>query len=118
MMISQLLLVHKYNSPSSGNYQTMLILIGKCQGEHDVSDRYETATHISKAIVREIEKHPRFYIRRALGVIKYDIALLTLEQPVDFSRFSHIRKANCTKGDIKGGFLGPSAFPMMMIWAL
>ena len=63
------------------------------QGDHDVSDRYETVTHTSKASELAL-KHPRFYIRRGLGVIKYDIALLTLERPVDFSKFPHIRQDN------------------------
>ena len=57
-----------------------------------MSDRYESKTQTSKVVELEIEKHPRFYIRRGLGVIKYDIALLTLEQPVDFRQFPHIRR--------------------------
>ena len=40
---------------------------------------------------REIEKHPKFHMRRGQGVIKYDVAILTLGQPVDFARFPHIR---------------------------
>ena len=63
------------------------------KGEHDVSRLYETVTHTSKAAELEMEKHPRFFIRRGKGVIKYDIALLTLEQPVDFTQFPHIRQA-------------------------
>ena len=30
-------------------------------------------------------------MRRGQGVIKYDVAILTLGQPVDFARFPHIR---------------------------
>ena len=62
------------------------------KGEHDVSRQYETVTHTSKVLELKL-KHPRFFIRRGLGVIKYDIALLTLEQPVDFTQFPHIRQA-------------------------
>ena len=54
-------------------------------------------THTSKAVELEIVKHPRFYIRRGLGVIKYDIAILTLEQPVDFTQFPHIRQDSVSK---------------------
>ena len=73
-------------------YHLKSVLILKYPGDHDVTDRYETKLHTSKAVELEIEKHPRFYIRRGLGVIKYDIAILTLEQPVDFSQFPHIRQ--------------------------
>ena len=40
--------------------------------------------------------HPNFYYRLSEGQIKYDVALLTLETPVDFSNetFSHIRLVN------------------------
>ena len=53
---------------------------------------YETANFTSKAIDTELFKHPRFFIRRDRGEIKYDIALLTLEQPVNFTQFPHIRQ--------------------------
>ena len=39
----------------------------------------------------ETLKHRRFYIRRGLGIIKFDIALLVMEDPVDFSKYPHIR---------------------------
>ena len=64
----------------------------KCTGDHDVSVQYETVGFTSKAIDTELEKHPRFFIRRGRGEIKYDIALLTLEQPVNFTQFPHIRQ--------------------------
>ena len=35
--------------------------------------------------------HNSFNQQRALGVIEYDIAVLELEKPVDFSEFRHIR---------------------------
>ena len=37
--------------------------------------------------------HPKFHWRLYRGEIKYDIGLLTLETPIDFSNetFSHIR---------------------------
>ena len=60
-------------------------------GEHDLSDEHETETFVTSSVRRDIEKHPRFYIRRGDGVIKYDAAILTLEDPVDFARFPHIR---------------------------
>ena len=39
----------------------------------------------------KIEKHPRFFIRRSLGTIKFDVAILELEDPVDFVKYPHIR---------------------------
>ena len=39
----------------------------------------------------KIEKHPRFFIRRGYGTIKFDIAILELEEPVDFVKYPHIR---------------------------
>ena len=64
-----------------------------CTGDHDVSKLYETVNFTTKAIDTELEKHPRFFIRRGRGQIKYDIAILTLERPVDFTQFPHIRQA-------------------------
>ena len=60
-------------------------------GEHDTEDDTETVTFQSKAVERET--HSRFFIRRSRGQIKYDVGLLTLETPIDFSdeTFSHIR---------------------------
>ena len=59
-------------------------------GEHDVEDDSETVTFKSKA---EGISHPRFYYRLSLGEIDYDVGLLTLETPIDFTNetFSHIR---------------------------
>ena len=59
-------------------------------GEHDIADTNETVTFKSKAVGIS---HPRFYFRPSSGVIKYNVALLTLETPIDFSNetFSHIR---------------------------
>ena len=66
-------------------------MISKCfSGEHDIEDDSETVTFKSKA---EGILHPRFYFRRSLGEIDYDVGLLTLETPIDFTNetFSHIR---------------------------
>ena len=60
-------------------------------GDHDLTREDETETFITRSVTREIEKHPKFYIRRGQGVLKYDVAILTLENPVDFTRFPHIR---------------------------
>ena len=54
-----------------------------------MSDKYERGTIQSKVLDRE--RHHRFYIRRRLGIIKYDIAILTLEKPVDFRLYPFIR---------------------------
>ena len=64
-----------------------------CPGEHDTEDDTEAVTFQSKADETELRTHPRFFIRISRGQIKYDVGLLTLENPVDFSdqRFSHIR---------------------------
>ena len=62
-------------------------------GEHDIDDDTETVTFQSKADETELRTHPRFFIRLSRGQIKYDVGLLTLETPIDFSNstFSHIR---------------------------
>ena len=62
-------------------------------GEHDISDESEAETFITKAKYLETEIHPRFFIRRARGTVKYDVAILELENPVDFTnpRLQHIR---------------------------
>ena len=59
-------------------------------GEHDIEDDSETVTFTSKA---EGISHPRFYYRLSSGEIYYDVGLLTLETPIDFTNetFSHIR---------------------------
>ena len=60
-------------------------------GEHDISGEFDTRTFVTKADPSKIDKHPRFYIRRSLGTIKFDIAILELEEPVDFVKYPHIR---------------------------
>ena len=62
-------------------------------GEHDVSDEYETQTFITKANPLEIVVPRRFYIRPGQGTIIYDVAILVMENPVDFTnpRLRHIR---------------------------
>ena len=59
-------------------------------GEHDILDDSETVTFKSRA---EGISHPRFFYRLTRGKVEYDVGLLTLETPVDFTnkKFSHIR---------------------------
>ena len=71
-------------------------ILQTCQyltGDHDLEDNSETVTIQTKAVVTELEAHPRFFLRRSTGVIKYDVGLLTLETPIDFKdkTLSHIR---------------------------
>ena len=56
-----------------------------------MSRQDETETFITRSVKTEIEKHPKFYIRTGKGQLKYDAAILTLEQSVDFARYPHIR---------------------------
>ena len=62
-------------------------------GEHDTEVENETVTFTSKAVGAT---HPNFFYRLSTGTIKFDVALLTLETPIDFSNetFSHIRWVN------------------------
>ena len=62
-------------------------------GEHDISDESEAVTFVTKAKYLETEIHRRFYIRRGQGKVKYDVAILELENPVNFTnpRLEHIR---------------------------
>ena len=60
-------------------------------GEHNLTDHSESVTFVSKAKRTERKKHPQFYMKQAEGVIKYDVAILELETPIDFRNFSHIR---------------------------
>ena len=60
-------------------------------GEHDLFDRSESITFVSKAKKNERKHHEKFFIRRSRGQSKYDFALLTLEKPVDFKKYPHIR---------------------------
>ena len=46
---------------------------------------------MSRAVTRETRPHPKFFIRRGEGTIKFDIGLLMLETPVDFNKYPHIR---------------------------
>ena len=48
-------------------------------------------TFKSGAVETELEVHPRFFLRRTLGTIKYDVGLLTLQTAVDWETFPHIR---------------------------
>ena len=61
-------------------------------GEHDLKNDSETVTFQSKILGVDIS-HPKFYYRLSSGYIEYDVGILTLETPVDFSNdtFSHIR---------------------------
>ena len=76
-----------------------------CSGEHDIDDDTETVTFKSKAVETEFRVHERFFIRISRGQIKYDVALLTLENPIDFTdpTVSHIRsmfaEVECNDGD-------------------
>ena len=62
-------------------------------GDHDLDDDTETVEFLSKALKTGLDVHPKFFLSRSRGVIKYDVGLLTLETPVDFTNetFSHIR---------------------------
>ena len=62
-------------------------------GEHDLDDETETVKFQTKALKAEFEVHPKFFLNRYGGLIKYDVGILTLETPVDFTNktFSHIR---------------------------
>ena len=62
-------------------------------GEHDISDESEAKTFITKAKYLETGIHRRFFFRRGRGTLKYDVAILELENPVDFTdpRLQHIR---------------------------
>ena len=64
-----------------------------CSGEHDISDEHEAETIITKAISWKTQIHRKFYIRLAQGTIKYDVAILEMENPVNFTdhRLRHIR---------------------------
>ena len=62
-------------------------------GDHDLEDDTETDVFQTKALRTELEVHPKFFMSRSRGVMKYDVGLVTLETPVDFTdkTFSHIR---------------------------
>ena len=62
-------------------------------GDHDLEDDTETVIFQTKALRAELDVHPKFFLSRSRGVIKYDVGLITLETPVDFTNetFSHIR---------------------------
>ena len=61
-------------------------------GEHDLTNDSETVTFKSKIAGVGISE-PRFYYRISAGSLDFDLGILTLETPVDFSNetFSHIR---------------------------
>ena len=69
------------------------INISECfPGEHDIEDGYETVTFESK-VVGIPQPHPRMYYRISTGDLEFDVGILTLETPVNFSdpKFDHIR---------------------------
>ena len=61
-------------------------------GEHDLTNDSETVTFQSKIAGVGIS-HPRFYYRISVGVLNFDVGILTLETPIDFRNetYSHIR---------------------------
>ena len=59
------------------------------QGEHDIDQFGETRTFSTKAI--DIRNHPKYFNIKSQGLLRYDVALLELENPVDFVKFPHIR---------------------------
>jgi len=58
-------------------------------GEHDVSKAGETRTFTSKAV--DVREHRRYHNIKGQGLVRYDIALLELETPVDFAKYPKIR---------------------------
>ena len=98
---------HNLDGDIEFEYDNITIILGryfsphlsknfKCHdfpGEHDISDESEAVTFITKAKPYRTQKHGKFYIRRARGTVKYDVAILELENPVDFTnpRLRHIR---------------------------
>ena len=64
-------------------------------GEHDISSEYETPTFtfVTRAKPFRTQKHGKFYYRPARGTLIYDVAILELENPVNFTnpRLEHIR---------------------------
>ena len=67
--------------------------ISLVSGEHDLGLDNETVTVVTKAKTTERKRHPKFFIRLSEGKLKYDVALLELETPIDFEQrnVSHIR---------------------------
>ena len=67
--------------------------ISLVSGEHDIGLDNETVTVVTKAKTTERKRHPQFFIRLSEGKLKYDVALLELETPIDFEQrnVSHIR---------------------------
>ena len=63
-------------------------------GEHNLTDQSDSVTFVSKAKRTENEKHPQFFIKQAEGILKYDVAILELETPIDFRNYPHIRCRN------------------------
>ena len=55
-------------------------------GEHSLTDDSETMTVIRKANTTGRKKHPRFFIKADSGELKYDVALLELENPLVFGQ--------------------------------
>ena len=61
-------------------------------GEHNLTNDSETVTFQSKIVGVELS-HPKFYYELSNDILNYDVGILTLETPIDFSNetFSHIR---------------------------
>ena len=59
-------------------------------GEHDITIR-EGFEFTSRVRHFGYTTHNSYSEQRRLGVIEYDIAVLELEKPVDFSKYKHIR---------------------------
>ena len=56
-----------------------------------MTDDFETETFKAKALRSGLVKHPRYYTRRSVGKIKFDVALLKLDKPVNFTKYDKIR---------------------------
>ena len=78
---------HSYDGDIEDVYDDITVILG----EHDIQDETESRTFVSKVVRREARPHPRFFIRRGQGTVKFDIGLLMLETPVDFEAYPHIR---------------------------
>ena len=68
-------------------YSYIYIIIA---GEHDITIR-EGFEFTSRVRHFGYTTHNSYSEQRRLGVIEYDIAVLELEKPVDFSKYKHIR---------------------------
>ena len=69
------------------NYHFLILI----SGEHDVSKSLDTEIFKAKVLKTGQTKHPLYYSRQSIGTMKFDIALLELERPVNFTKFDKIR---------------------------